>query len=303
MKLYRSVMERFSGFPTTQICVLAKTDNKTIEQGFGEMLDYLASKQIGVVDVVKPTISVLGSDGIVYILANQRKPTRTGYIYSPSNLLRHVFCTDFTLESLYYDENGDVVDLTSHAMRDWEGQRFAAQMNFKQNLWLNPNLVWKILYLEQILGLHTDPHVHEYTRYIKNNHPLVTTDDYYFRIMRRSYMKGLLQIMENSNALKAFLKASGILVDIVSAEQTPPQVIFSDTELDTYLGLDLEALPPTLQSQALSREAHPIALDEPLPMPEPPGARIQNALASRANETNRWETISTNTTRRFIPRG
>lgn len=74
------------------------------------------------------------------------KKSSSTFIRKPSNLLRHLCTRDFRAENIYIDENKNLVDITTNALRDKDRRVLKSQINLPTVVEYDPYTLIKYLY-------------------------------------------------------------------------------------------------------------------------------------------------------------
>lgn len=98
------------------VYVLDNAAELSADQAFAQLIELLKLQQIKIKERCQHYVIAENND--TYTFANERTYKNGTAIIKPCNILRHVFSRDFSIESLYVDENGQVVDLTNQALND-----------------------------------------------------------------------------------------------------------------------------------------------------------------------------------------
>jgi hypothetical protein len=127
----------------TYAYVADESDN--IAKAFGEMLDYVtanANESIIKVDEVNLTVTVSG--GNEYSLCHEVVDDKKN-LKKPCNIIRYVSLKIYTKDSLYIDENNEVIDVTHRGINDLSNNCVGFVQGFNETVGRYPNIIPEIL--------------------------------------------------------------------------------------------------------------------------------------------------------------
>ncbi len=113
----KSVFLKYSRRETpylTYICVHETPEEVPVEIAFDEMCDMLKSKGLVFKNINRDKFTIQMSNNDEYSLAFAETNNGKKLV----NLLRYMFSRIFTIEALYIDEDGEIVDLTNRSKHD-----------------------------------------------------------------------------------------------------------------------------------------------------------------------------------------
>lgn len=199
---------------TQFICVLDDTDI-SLEQGKTKMLEQL--------DITPDNISsedeysVTLENGVTYELAHERIIEKDfSVIYRPSNLLRHIYSLNFTIDMLYRNEEGEVIDISGNGSDDLHNNLLRTITPVKKLLAADNKAIIDIIYARVAQGrrLHRDIEfcLTERLDYIK---PLEGTYSKIKEIVRSANtFHNYMYMMETLPALRDYMQRSGIKFEV-----------------------------------------------------------------------------------------
>lgn len=169
-----SIYTRLSGNAPLQrdyVCILENPDDLTADQAFVKLLEILKDKEIKIKERCQHYIIAENND--TYTFANDRIYDASGIVtVKPSNILRHVFSRDFTVQSLYIDETGQTVDLTNQALNDIQNFRLMVNngLTYKDLFKRNVDFLIDALYYRITQRLTFAGHLEEYIYSMNTDH-------------------------------------------------------------------------------------------------------------------------------------
>lgn len=195
MKIYEaglSVMQQIRGGVSkskqekTYVCVVDNIQTP-LQEAFKQMLEHLAGKE-NVLNVDQDALTVVTNKGS-YQLAHERSINKTfDLVLLPSNMLRHVYTRSFTKDTLYLDENGEVVDLTNHAVDDIHNSILRAVQSFDLAISADNTVLVESIYQRIWFGLRLHDNVHHYYNYFpKTVKPIIGENATITKILEARY--------------------------------------------------------------------------------------------------------------------
>jgi hypothetical protein len=149
----------------TFVYVLDSAQDVTIQDGFAIMLRELAGAGHQFEKVEMP--SVICKNGNVYTLAHEKVYGKNGEItLQPSNVLRHALSQTFTIDTLYIDENKEMVDITHNGIRDAGNHRLEVVGDFENIAKSDPNILVECLHRRIMKGCGWGPRLNEQMSYL-----------------------------------------------------------------------------------------------------------------------------------------
>lgn len=135
---------------TTYICVLEEPDDKTIEEGF-LMLEQYVTNELGLIikQIIPNRYTVIVENNDEYTLAHEiTYDDKSPYAVKcqPSNILRHMNSRPFTMDTLYNDERGELVELINCAKDDIGRMYYRNQAPFYPMIYNYPELIIDVLH-------------------------------------------------------------------------------------------------------------------------------------------------------------
>jgi hypothetical protein len=120
-------------------------ESENIAKAFGEMLEYVttnADENIIKVDEANLTITVSG--GNEYSLCHEIVDDKKNF-KKPCNIIRYVSLKIYTKDSLYIDENNEVIDVTHRGINDLSNNCVGFVQGFNETVGRYPNIIPEIL--------------------------------------------------------------------------------------------------------------------------------------------------------------
>lgn len=135
---------------TTYICVLEEPDDKTIEEGFLALEQYVTN-ELGLIikQIIPNRYTVIVENNDEYTLAHEIKyDDKSPYPVKcqPSNILRHMNSRPFTMDTLYMDEQGQLVELINCAKDDIGRMYYRNQSPFYPMVYNYPEIIVDVLH-------------------------------------------------------------------------------------------------------------------------------------------------------------
>lgn len=149
MKMYEcgsSVSARFLGIKCsykTFVCIADELDNISISEAYEQMVAHLERNGNKTEKVDQFTVKVC-SNKYLYIVAHEYVKKCNKYVASPCGIVRHVLNRVWTIDSLYIDETGELIDITHHGVTDCEHNTLSVIGDFYARLNQRPEI---LLYL------------------------------------------------------------------------------------------------------------------------------------------------------------
>jgi hypothetical protein len=130
----KSVAERFynTGFKyKTYVCVIESAQDLSLNNAFNLMVSELQKSGIIIKSIEMPIAYC--SIGNTYTLAHEIVKSKNNTLdLKPSNIIRHIMSTTFTMDSLYIDiENNEVIDITHEGIHDIKNNVLSTVKDFE----------------------------------------------------------------------------------------------------------------------------------------------------------------------------
>lgn len=132
-----------SNFLKTYAYVADECDN--IDKAFSEMLNYISTtvnEKVIKVDEINLRATVSG--GVEYTLCHELVNGKKNF-KKPCNIIRYVSLKVYTKDSLYVDENGEVIDVTHRAISDISNSCNGFVQGFTETITNHPDVIPEIL--------------------------------------------------------------------------------------------------------------------------------------------------------------
>lgn len=126
---------------------MSESSTENMDEAFQYMKNYLSfTLSFKIVSENIESYSVKLENGDEYTLCHERMFESNKMLKCvPSNILRHIISRPFTKDCLYYDEEGQVVDLTTKAKKDVGNYAIRLNLGFITEFENNPDIILDIL--------------------------------------------------------------------------------------------------------------------------------------------------------------
>ena len=164
MKIYEnglSIYREMAGLEQNKmsyVCVLDSPQDYTITEAFAEMVEFLKSeKSLTNFSIDLENHRIICNNGNSYTLATELLFKNGEFSFKPASIIRHCFTRLFTVESLYKNKEGEIIETVPKSLNDVGNNRLLftnKDVDYNLNLFpdLLPLILEKILQYNCVIG-------------------------------------------------------------------------------------------------------------------------------------------------------